>query len=223
MKVAIDGPAGAGKSSVARAVADRLGFLYVDTGALYRTAALFAIRRGVAPGDAEHVLPLLAEMRPELCYQDGEQRVLLNGENVSALIRTEEVSRGASAISAIPEVREFLFRLQRDIAEQNDVVMDGRDIGTVVLPDAEVKIFLTAEPEIRAKRRMLQLAEEGVRAEYEDVLADVRQRDWNDSHRAAAPLKMADGAVLLDSSFLGERETALRVAEIVKRAADAEP
>ncbi|HNW04582.1 MAG TPA: (d)CMP kinase [Oscillospiraceae bacterium] len=223
MKVAIDGPAGAGKSSVARAVADRLGFLYVDTGALYRAAALFAIRRGVAPGDAEHVLPLLAEMRPELCYQDGEQRVLLNGENVSALIRTEEVSRGASAISAIPEVREFLFRLQRDIAEQNDVVMDGRDIGTVVLPDAEVKIFLTAEPEIRAKRRMLQLAEEGVRAEYEDVLADVRQRDWNDSHRAAAPLKMADGAVLLDSSFLGERETALRVAEIVKRAADAEP
>ena len=120
-------------------------------------------------------------------------------------------------------MREFLFRLQRDIAEQNDVVMDGRDIGTVVLPDAEVKIFLTAEPEIRAKRRMLQLAEEGVRAEYEDVLADVRQRDWNDSHRAAAPLKMADGAVLLDSSFLGERETALRVAEIVKRAADAEP
>ena len=223
MKVAIDGPAGAGKSSVARAVADRLGFLYVDTGALYRAAALFAIRRGVAPGDAEHVLPLLAEMRPELCYQDGEQRVLLNGENVSALIRIEEVSRGASAISAIPEVREFLFRLQRDIAEQNDVVMDGRDIGTVVLPDAEVKIFLTAEPEIRAKRRMLQLAEEGVRAEYEDVLADVRQRDWNDSHRAAAPLKMADGAVLLDSSFLGERETALRVAEIVKRAADAEP
>jgi len=223
MKVAIDGPAGAGKSSVARAVADRLGFLYVDTGALYRAAALFAIRRGVAPGDAEHVLPLLAEMRPELCYQDGEQRVLLNGENVSALIRTEEVSRGASAISAIPEVREFLFRLQRDIAEQNDVVMDGRDIGTVVLPDAEVKIFLTAEPEIRAKRRMLQLAEEGVRAEYEDALADVRQRDWNDSHRAAAPLKMADGAVLLDSSFLGERETALRVAEIVKRAADAEP
>lgn len=148
MKVAIDGPAGAGKSSVARAVADRLGFLYVDTGALYRAAALFAIRRGVAPGDAEHVLPLLAEMRPELCYQDGEQRVLLNGENVSALIRTEEVSRGASAISAIPEVREFLFRLQRDIAEQNDVVMDGRDIGTVVLPDAKVKIFLTASPEI---------------------------------------------------------------------------
>lgn len=221
MKVAIDGPAGAGKSSVARAVADRLGFLYVDTGALYRAAALYAIRRGVAPGDAERVLPLLAEMRPELCYKEGEQCVMLDGENVSALIRTEEVSRGASAISAIPEVRAFLFRLQRDIAEQNDVVMDGRDIGTVVLPDAEVKIFLTAEPEIRAKRRLLQLAEKGVRAGYDEVLADVKRRDWNDSHRAAAPLKMADGAVLLDSSFLSERETALRVAEIVKRAEDA--
>lgn len=220
MKVAIDGPAGAGKSSVARAVADRLGFLYVDTGALYRAAALYAIRGGVAPGDAERVLPLLAEMRPELCYKEGEQCVILNGENVSALIRTEEVSRGASAISAIPEVREFLFRLQRDIAEQNDVVMDGRDIGTVVLPDAEVKIFLTAEPEIRAKRRVLQLAEKGVRAEYDEVLADVKRRDWNDSHRAAAPLRIADGAVLLDSSFLSEKETALRVAEIVKRAAD---
>lgn len=221
MKVAIDGPAGAGKSSVARAVADRLGFLYVDTGALYRAAALYAIRRGVAPGDAEQVLPLLTEMRPELCYKEGEQCVLLDGENVSALIRTEELSLGASAISAIPEVREFLFRLQRDIAEQNDVVMDGRDIGTVVLPDAEVKIFLTAEPEIRAKRRLLQLAEKGVRAGYDEVLADVKRRDWNDSHRAAAPLKMADGAVLLDSSFLSEKETALRVAEIVKRAADA--
>ncbi len=221
MKVAIDGPAGAGKSSVARAVADLLGFLYVDTGALYRAAALYAIRKGVNPGDAEHVLPLLAEMKPELCYRDGEQCVFLDGENVSALIRTEEVSAGASAISAIPEVREFLFHLQRDIAEKNDVVMDGRDIGTVVLPDAEIKIFLTAEPEIRAKRRMLQLEEKGIHADYGDVLADIRRRDWNDSHRAAAPLKMADGAVLLDSSFLSERETALRAIELIRKAADA--
>jgi cytidylate kinase len=221
MKVAIDGPAGAGKSSVARTVADLLGYLYVDTGALYRAAALYAIRRGVNPGDAERVLPLLAEMKPELSYQEGEQRVLLDGENVSALIRTEEVSAGASAISAIPEVREFLFHLQRDIAEKNDVVMDGRDIGTVVLPDAEIKIFLTAEPEIRAKRRMLQLAEKGVHAEYEDVLADIRRRDWNDSHRAAAPLRIAEDGVLLDSSFLSEKEAALRVVEMIRKAAGA--
>lgn len=221
MKIAIDGPAGAGKSSVARAVADLLGFLYVDTGALYRAAALYAIRKGANPGDAEQVLPLLTEMKPELCYRNGEQCVLLDGEDVSSLIRTEEVSAGASAISAIPKVREFLFHLQRDIAEKNDVVMDGRDIGTVVLPDAEIKIFLTAEPEIRAKRRMLQLAEKGVYSEYEDVLADIRRRDWNDSHRAAAPLQIADGAVLLDSSFLSEKETALRVVEMIRKAAEA--
>ena len=200
MKVAIDGPAGAGKSVIARAVAKELGFIYVDTGALYRGIGLYAVEKGRNTTCAEEIVPLLDEIEEELRFIDGEQHVILNGKDVNGLIRTEEVSKAASDVSAIPEVRKFLFDMQRNIAENNDVIMDGRDIGTVVLPDAELKIFLTAKPEIRAKRRVLQLAEKGVIEKYEDVLDDILKRDWNDSHRETAPLKQAEGAIYIDNS-----------------------
>ncbi len=200
MKVAIDGPAGAGKSVIARAVAKELGFIYVDTGALYRGIGLYAVEKGRNTTCAEEIVPLLDEIEEELRFIDGEQHVILNGRDVNGLIRTEEVSKAASDVSAIPEVRKFLFDMQRNIAENNDVIMDGRDIGTVVLPDAELKIFLTAKPEIRAKRRVLQLAEKGVIEKYEDVLDDILKRDWNDSHRETAPLKQAEGAIYIDNS-----------------------
>lgn len=200
MKVAIDGPAGAGKSVIARAVAKDLGFIYVDTGALYRGIGLYAVEKGRNTTCAEEIVPLLDEIEEELRFIDGEQHVILNGKDVNGMIRTEEVSKAASDVSAIPEVRKFLFDMQRNIAENNDVIMDGRDIGTVVLPDAELKIFLTAKPEIRAKRRVLQLAEKGVIEKYEDVLDDILKRDWNDSHRETAPLKQAEGAIYIDNS-----------------------
>ena len=200
MKVAIDGPAGAGKSVVAKAAAKDLGFIYVDTGAMYRAIGLYVLRQGKKPSSAEDVVPLLPEIREELRFLDGEQHIFLNGEDVSALIRTEEVSMAASDVSAIPEVRAFLLQCQRELAEENDVIMDGRDIGTVVLPDAEVKIFMTAKPEIRARRRFLQLKEKGIEADLNDVLEELRQRDYNDSHRAAAPLRQAEDAVYLDNS-----------------------
>ena len=200
MKVAIDGPAGAGKSVIARAVAKDLGFIYVDTGALYRGIGLYAVEKGRNTTCAEEIVPLLDEIEEELRFIDGEQHVILNGKDVNGMIRTEEVSKAASDVSAIPEVRKFLFDMQRNIAENNDVIMDGRDIGTVVLPDAELKIFLTAKPEVRAKRRVLQLAEKGVIEKYEDVLDDILKRDWNDSHRETAPLKQAEGAIYIDNS-----------------------
>lgn len=200
MKVAIDGPAGAGKSVVAKAAAKDLGFIYVDTGAMYRAIGLYVLRQGKKPSSAEDVVPLLPEIREELRFLDGEQHIFLNGEDVSALIRTEEVSMAASDVSAIPEVRAFLLQCQRELAEENDVIMDGRDIGTVVLPDAEVKIFMTAKPEIRARRRFLQLKEKGIEADLNDVLEELRQRDYNDSHRAAAPLRQAEDAIYLDNS-----------------------
>ena len=200
MKVAIDGPAGAGKSVVAKAAAKDLGFIYVDTGAMYRAIGLYVLRQGKKPSAAADVVPLLPEIREELRFLDGEQHIFLNGEDVSALIRTEEVSIAASDVSAIPEVRAFLLDRQRELAETNDVIMDGRDIGTVVLPDAEVKIFMTAKPEIRARRRFLQLKEKGIEADMEAVLEELRQRDYNDSHRAAAPLKQAEDAIFIDNS-----------------------
>ena len=200
MKVAIDGPAGAGKSVVAKAAAKDLGFIYVDTGAMYRAIGLYVLRQGKKPSAAADVVPLLPEIREELRFLDGEQHIFLNGEDVSALIRTEEVSMAASDVSAIPEVRAFLLDRQRELAETNDVIMDGRDIGTVVLPDAEVKIFMTAKPEIRARRRFLQLKEKGIEADMEAVLEELRQRDYNDSHRAAAPLKQAEDAIFIDNS-----------------------
>ena len=201
INVAIDGPAGAGKSTISRRAAAALGFLYIDTGALYRTVGLYALRRGVNTKDAAAVEACLTpELQVELRFADGEQRMFLNGEDVSAAIRTPEASLAASDVSAVPAVRAYLFDLQKQMAHENNCIMDGRDIGTVVLPDAKVKIFLTASPEARAERRYDELIEKGMDVKYEDVLADMIQRDYNDSHRAIAPLKPADDAILLDTS-----------------------
>ena len=216
MKIAIDGPAGAGKSVTAKAIAKNLGFIYVDTGALYRGIGLYVIRKGVKPSSIEEVVPLLAEIKIEMRHIEGEQHIFLNGEDVSGLIRTEAVSFAASDVSAIPAVRDFLFDMQREIAEKNNVVMDGRDIGTVVLPDAELKLFLTAKPEIRAQRRVLQLAEKGIEANYDDVLADVIQRDYNDSHRDFRPLKLAEDGFLIDNTELPLDETVEKIISLAK-------
>ncbi len=199
--IAIDGPAGAGKSTIAKAAANALGYIYVDTGAMYRALGLFAIRNGVAPDDKDAVNELLKKAEVSLARNEKkEQLIILNGEDVSSLIRTEQVSMAASKISAIPEVRAFLLSLQRDMAKKNNVIMDGRDIGTVVLPDAKVKIFLTASAEIRAKRRYDELVLKGEDVKYEDVLADVIKRDHNDMNREIAPLKPAEDGVIVDTS-----------------------
>ncbi len=216
MKIAIDGPAGAGKSAAAKAVAEKLGFVYVDTGALYRGIGLYALRKGAKTASIEEVVPLLAEIKIEMKHIDGVQHIFLNDEDISALIRTESVSAAASDVSAIPAVRDFLFDMQRDIAEKNNVVMDGRDIGTVVLQDAELKIFLTAKPEIRAMRRVKQLAEKGIEANYDDVLKDVLQRDDNDINRDFRPLKLAEDAVLLDNSEMNFEETFEKIVSLAK-------
>ena len=198
--VAIDGPSGAGKSTIARILAADLGFVYVDTGALYRTVGLAVLGAGLDVHDEAAVIPLLSTLQVSLGYRDGVQRVFLNGEDVSDRIRTPEVSMAASAVSALPAVRRFLFDLQQDTARRQNVIMDGRDIGTVVLPFAKVKIFLTASAEDRAQRRFEELCEKGVATTYEEVLADMKQRDYNDSHRAAAPLRPAEDAVMVDTS-----------------------
>lgn len=216
MKIAIDGPAGAGKSATAKALAKKLGFIYVDTGALYRGIGLYVIRKGAKPSAIEEVVPLLAEIKIEMKHIDGEQHIFLNGEDVSRFIRTEAVSAAASDVSAIPAVRDFLFDMQRDIAEKNSVVMDGRDIGTVVLPDSELKIFLTAKPEVRAERRVKQLAEKGIEANFEDVLADVIQRDYNDTNRDFRPLKLAEDGILFDNSEMDFEETLEKIISLAK-------
>ena len=200
VSVAIDGPAGAGKSTLARRLAAELGYIYVDTGAMFRTIGLYALRAGKDPKDNEAVNALLPEISLKFAFIEGEQHIYLNGEDVSTAIRTEEVGMAASAVGANPEVRAFLLGMQRDMAKTQDVLMDGRDIGTVVLPDATVKIFLTASPEARATRRWKEYQQKGVEVSYEEVLADVRQRDYQDTHRAAAPLRQADDAQLLDTS-----------------------
>ena len=200
VSVAIDGPAGAGKSTLARRLAAELGYIYVDTGAMFRTIGLYALRAGKDPKDNEAVNALLPEISLKFAFIGGEQHIYLNGEDVSTAIRTEEVGMAASAVGANPEVRAFLLGMQRDMAKTQDVLMDGRDIGTVVLPDATVKIFLTASPEARATRRWKEYQQRGVEVSYEEVLADVRQRDYQDTHRAAAPLRQADDAQLLDTS-----------------------
>ena len=200
INVAIDGPAGAGKSTVARGAAKKLGYIYVDTGALYRTVALAATRNGVLES-AEKTEQMLKDITVDLAFDDaGAQCVYLNGEDVSSLIRTPEISMAASNVSKIPAVRAFLLALQRDIAAKNNVIMDGRDIATVVLPDAQVKIFLTASPECRAERRYKELLEKGENVKYDDVLADVNARDYQDSHREIAPLKPAEDSVIADTS-----------------------
>ena len=200
ISIAIDGPSGAGKSSLAKALAKDLGYVYVDTGAMYRSIGLYAVRAGVDPHDADAVAALLPQVRLDIRLIDGAQHIYLNGEDVSTAIRTEEVGMAASAVGANPAVRAFLLGMQRDMAKTQDVLMDGRDIGTVVLPDATVKIFLTASPEARATRRWKEYQQKGVEVSYEEVLADVRQRDYQDTHRAAAPLRQADDAQLLDTS-----------------------
>lgn len=200
INIAIDGPAGAGKSTIAKAAAKAFGFIYVDTGALYRAVAYFMLSHNIDVNNADKVAGYLCGVVPELKYIGGEQHVFVNGEDVSDKIRTPEVSMGASAVSAIPCVRDFLFDLQKKIAAENNVVMDGRDIGTVVLPDADVKIFLTASPEERARRRHKELTEKGEQVSFEEVLADVNKRDYNDTHREIAPLKRAEDAVLCDTT-----------------------
>ena len=216
ISVAIDGPGGAGKSTIARVAAERLGFIYVDTGAMYRTIGLYAVRQGVSPSDQEAVVALLPEIRLAIRFVEGEQHVFLNGEDVSEAIREPSISMAASQVSALPPVRNFLLELQRSFAKQYDVIMDGRDIGTVVLPKAQVKIFLTASAEVRAKRRLLQLQEKGVPADYDTVLKELEQRDYQDSHRAVAPLRPSGDAVILDTSAMSLEESIQAVIQTVK-------
>ena len=200
--IAIDGPAGAGKSTIAKTASKELGFIYVDTGALYRTVGLNALRLGKDTKSAEEVVPTLEGLDVSLRFVDGEQRVFLGEEDVSTAIRQNEVSMAASNVSAIPKVREFLFDLQRDIAKKNNCIMDGRDIGTVVLPDAQIKIYLTASAEARADRRFKELTEKGQQVEYDVILKEIKERDYQDMNREIAPLKQADDAVLVDTTEL---------------------
>ena len=203
IRVAIDGPSGAGKSTLAKAAAAALGFLYVDTGAIYRTVGLSARDQGVDPGDETAVAAMLPSLRVELRYDEaGQQRMLLNGRDVSEEIRLPEISRYASAVSALPVVRAYLMETQRELARKHAVIMDGRDIGTVVLPGAEVKVFLTASAQVRAERRCRELEERGTPQPFEEVLRDIEERDFRDTHREAAPLRQAEGAALLDTSEL---------------------
>lgn len=216
ISVAIDGPVGAGKSTIARAAAERLNFIYCDTGALYRAVGLFCHRNGVDMHDPSEIAMSLSNIKLEIRLVDGVQRIFLNGGDVSEEIRLPEMSMAASAVSAVPEVRAALLGLQRDIAETNNVIMDGRDIGTVVLPNADVKIFLTADPEVRAKRRYDELMAKGSGVTFEEVLSDLNKRDYNDSHRAAAPLKQAADAVLADTSELDFGQSVDLVCGIIK-------
>lgn len=199
--IAVDGPSGAGKSSLAKRVSQAFGFIYVDTGAIYRTVGLEAVRRAVDRRDEAAVAAVLPELHIEMRYNEaGEQRKYLNGEDVSEVIRAPEISIAASDVSALPAVRAFLLEMQRKLARENNVIMDGRDIGTVVLPDAELKIYLTASAETRANRRMLELRGKGVDSSFDDVLRDIIYRDEQDTNRAVAPLRKADDAVLMDTS-----------------------
>ena len=202
INIAIDGPAGAGKSSLSRKLASNLGYIYVDTGALYRAVGLKFSRLGFDTSLQGDIGEILKTTAVDIRFVNGEQRVFLDEEDVSDLIRTPEASMMASSVSAKPEVRAYLLDMQRNLAHSNNVVMDGRDIGTVVLPDADVKIFLTADVEERAKRRLLELTQKGEKVTFDEVLADMKQRDYNDSHRAIAPLKQAEDAVLADTTKL---------------------
>lgn len=213
--IAIDGPAGAGKSTIARAAASKLGFIYVDTGALYRSIGLYCLNNNIETTDKTGVERILPDISVQLKYLDGAQRVILNDNDVSEEIRKPECSMAASNVSAIPVVREFLFELQRKMARENDVIMDGRDIGTVILPDAEVKIFLTASPEERANRRFKELVEKGNNPDYDELLKEINQRDYNDMHRETAPLKQADDAILFDTTTLGKDEVVDELLKII--------
>ncbi|MBQ4557541.1 MAG: (d)CMP kinase [Clostridia bacterium] len=213
--IAIDGPSGAGKSTIAKALAKDLGYIYVDTGAIYRTVGLYMQRKGVSTEDKEGIENNLPDVKVELKYEDGEQKMYLCDEEVSGLIRTPLIAKYASVVSAVPKVREFLFDMQRSLARENNVIMDGRDIGTVILPDADVKIFLTASAEARAQRRVDQLVEKGETVSYDDILASIKERDARDSGRDVAPLKAADDAVTLDTSALNLEESIAAAKKIV--------
>jgi cytidylate kinase len=215
--IAIDGPSGAGKSTLARSLAKKLGYLYVDTGAIYRTIGYYAWKQGVDPKEEAAVLALLPKVQVELTYgEDGLQHMLLNGEDVTREIRLPAISLYASAVSAHPGVRSFLLDMQRQLARSHHVIMDGRDIGTVVLPDADVKIFLTASAEARTKRRMLELEQRGTPEPYEKILKEIQERDWNDSHRTAAPLRQAEDAVLVDTTDLNFQQSEEALLTIIK-------
>ena len=216
--IAIDGPSGAGKSTLARDCAAAFGFLYVDTGAIYRAVGLAAYRRDLDRRDEAAVSAMLPELEIRMAYNEqGEQRMYLNGEDVSAAIRMPEISLCASDVSALPAVRAYLLEMQRRMARENSVIMDGRDIGTVVLPEAELKIFLTASAEARAERRVKQLEEKGLTCDYEEVLRDIRYRDEQDSHRAAAPLKAAEDAVLVDTTALDRNESFALLCSLIRQ------
>ncbi len=218
IRIAIDGPGGAGKSSLAKAVAKRLGIIYVDTGALYRTIGVYMLNKGIDPSDEEAVAPLLSNLTIDLKFEDGKQLIYLCGNVVGEEIRTPEASMAASAVSALPKVREFLLMTQRNIAKENSVIMDGRDIGTVILPHAEVKIFLTANPRSRAKRRYEELLSKGIETTYEKVFEEMVQRDKNDSTRAVAPCLPAKDAIMFDNSALTADETTDAIISIIKQA-----
>ena len=217
VSIAIDGPSGAGKSTLARSAAAELGYLYVDTGAIYRTIGYYAHANHIDPKDEQAVASALPQVRVELTYgDDGLQHMLLNGQDVTKEIRLPEISLCASAVSTYPGVRAFLLEMQRELARTHNVIMDGRDIGTVVLPDADVKIFLTASPEARARRRMLELEQRGTPEPYEKILKEIEQRDWDDSHRATAPLRQAEDAVLLDTTELNFEESREALLKLIR-------
>ncbi|MEG1835618.1 MAG: (d)CMP kinase [Oscillospiraceae bacterium] len=216
INIAIDGPGGAGKSSISRAAAKALNFIYVDTGALYRTIGVYALRKGIDTTDNDKITETLKDINVELKFIDDVQHVFLNGEDVSDEIRLPEASMAASNVSAIPSVRAFLFDLQRDIAKKNNCIMDGRDIGTVVLPNADIKIFLTASPQERATRRFKELKKTGSNETYEDVLADLIKRDYNDSHREIAPLKPSDDGIIVDTTGLTLEQSIEKIIGIAK-------
>ena len=218
ISIAIDGPSGAGKSTLARAIAAELGCLYVDTGAIYRTIGYYVLTHGIDPKDGAAVTKSLPDIQVELTYgEDGLQHMLLNGQDVTKEIRLPEVSLCASAVSAHPEVRAFLLDMQRQLARTHSVIMDGRDIGTVVLPDADVKVYLTASAQARARRRCAELEQRGTPEPFEKVLGEIEERDWNDTHRDVAPLRQAEDAVLLDTTELDFQESKTALLHIIRK------
>lgn len=217
ISIAIDGPSGAGKSTLARRLATTLRFLYVDTGAIYRTIAYYAYANHLDPADEAAVLAALPDIRIELRHDaEGLQRMILNGEDVTDAIRLPQISQYASVVSAYPGVRAFLLEMQRDFARKGSVIMDGRDIGTVVLPQADVKVFLTASPEARARRRCLELEQRGTPEPFDQVLSEIQQRDWDDSHRETAPLRQAEDAVVVDTTELNFEESLAALLTVVR-------
>lgn len=216
INIALDGPSGAGKSTIAKAAAARLNYVYVDTGAMYRSIACYMVTNGVDTADKEAMISKLGNISIKLEYRDGAQHVILNGEDVSDKIRTPEISMAASKVSAVPEVRAFLLDLQKNMAKENDIIMDGRDIGTVILPNADVKIYLTASAEARADRRFKELQEKGDDSTYEQVLEDIKQRDYNDMHRDVAPLKKSDDAVEVDTTELDLESSINAVCKVIE-------